>query len=298
ISPGEQPPNANFAGYGFFEETRADRTPHLAVGELMISPVDGRGIVPIARRLESSSGEFAGAVVSRLRSEYFQQFYRDIRVDPGTTITLMQDNGRLLARYPMVGDALGKHLPLFETLFARVKAGGGEPIRVVSSFDGVERFVSIQPTAGYPIIVIVARDTALALAPWRAQAYGTAARTLALSALAALLIALLMRQLARLDEARRSVEASQARFAAAVTGSDSGVWELDFTTGQAFSSPRMRELLGLEPGSDVQALAPQQAEVERQVHPEDVERRRAALEAHLQGSTPAYDVDYRARQRD
>jgi len=60
-------------------------------------------VYPIARLLESSSGEFAGVVAARGRIDYFQQFYRDIRLDQGTKITLMHQNGKLLARHPLAG---------------------------------------------------------------------------------------------------------------------------------------------------------------------------------------------------
>src|SRR5262249_11544083 len=157
-------------------------TADLIVGELIRSPADGLGIIPIARRLESSTGEFTGAVVGRLRSEYFQQFYRDIRLDAGTTVTLINHDSALLARHPPLNDSLGNRLPQFESLVARYNASGGVPIRTVSSLDGIERFVALQAVAGYPVTVVVARDTSMALAPWRDQAIGTAVRTLALSA--------------------------------------------------------------------------------------------------------------------
>ena len=68
-------------------------------------------------------------------------------------------------------------------------------MRTVSPVDGVERFSAVQSVPDLPLEVLVTRDTNVALAPWRAMAWGTAARTLALAALAAILIALLMRQL-------------------------------------------------------------------------------------------------------
>ena len=58
------------------------------------------------------------------------------------------------------------------------------PIRNVSPVDGVERFGALKLVPDYPLAVVVTRDVASALAPWRAQSLGTALRTLALSALA------------------------------------------------------------------------------------------------------------------
>jgi hypothetical protein len=53
-------------------------------------------------------------------------------------------------------------------------------------------------------------------------------RTVALAALAATLLAILMRQFTRLGAALESQQASQERFAVAVAGSDDGIWDWDF----------------------------------------------------------------------
>src|SRR5262245_4568479 len=68
----------------------------------------GQWVFPIARRLRTPAGAFAGAVVAEGRVDYFQQLYRDVRLDAGTTITLMHRNGTLLARYPGAEAAMGQ----------------------------------------------------------------------------------------------------------------------------------------------------------------------------------------------
>ena len=40
--------------------------------------------MPVARRLETAGGDFAGAVAASVRVDYFQNFYRDVRPEPGT----------------------------------------------------------------------------------------------------------------------------------------------------------------------------------------------------------------------
>ncbi len=101
--------------------------------------------------------------------------------------------------------------------------------------------------AGYPVDVIVSRDADAVLGGWSTQAAGAALRTLALAALAALLLTMIARQLRRLDAARD-------RFALAVAGSDDGIWDWDFAREQAFESARARELQGLPPGPELQPL--------------------------------------------
>ncbi len=52
-------------------QSRADRPAGLLIGDTMRSTVDGRWILPMLRRLDSSSGEFVGAVAARGRIDYF-----------------------------------------------------------------------------------------------------------------------------------------------------------------------------------------------------------------------------------
>jgi PAS domain S-box-containing protein len=163
--------------------------------------------------------------------------------------------------------------------------------RAGSPVDGVERFGTAKLVPDHPLAVIVARDADVALAPWRAQARGTVLRTLALSALAGALLWLLARQLSRL-------RASEERFALAVAGSNDGIWDFDFVTRRHFNSARARELVGLPAGPEVEPLDEWLAKLPQHLHPEDVARRQAAMEAHLAGRTPLYEVELRHRHRD
>ena len=271
-----------------FEAVRSGPLPGLFIGQARQSEVDGHWFFPILNRLDSPTGEFAGSVAARGRIDYFQDFYRDVRLDPGTAVALLQDDGALIARYPPVEEALGKRVPSFEADRAAYSANGSMPVRATSPFDGVDRFITIQSVPGYPLAIVVTRDAALALAPWRAQAVDTAARTLALGGLATLLLAVVSIQIRRLTEARE-------RFALAVAGSDDGIWDFDFGGRRIFASARAREIIGLPPGPDVQPM--EQWFDAFEFHPDDAPKRQAALDAHLAGETPLYEGEYRVRPR-
>jgi PAS domain S-box-containing protein len=283
----------------FFQELREKSDGGLYIGGALKSRMArGEWVFPIARRLESPLGEFAGFVAARGRVDYFQEFYRDAQPDAGTVVTLMHRDGVLIARHPPIPAALGKSFPSFREMMATHAASRPQPTRRVSPADGVEYFGAIAYVPDYPLAIIVGRDTAIALAPWRAQALGSILRTAALAAFAALLLAMALRQVSRLNAARRSLEISQERFAVAVAGSDDGIFEWDYATGRAFGSQRAREILGLPPGPETQSIEEWFAGIERQFHPDDVARRLAAIEAHLDGRTPAYEGEFRVRNPD
>jgi PAS domain S-box-containing protein len=274
-----------------FRALRADPKPELGIANVYRAE-DGVWALPLGRPLEGPSGEFAGLIGARGLVAYFQDFYREIRNDPGTNVTLVHENGALLARYPPLESSLGKRYP---TLAPHASVED-EPMRRRSPVDGVERFIAVRAVPDYPLAVAVSRDVGVALAGWRAQATGTALRTLALGAMAALLLAIVTRQLRRLDSARDSLQASRERFALAVAGSDDGIWDWDRHTDVVFASARARELYGLPPGPDT---TPRERWFEQvQVHPDDSAPRVAAMEAHMAGKTPLYEFEYRVRHPD
>jgi PAS domain S-box-containing protein len=91
---------------------------------------------------------------------------------------------------------------------------------------------------------------------------------------------------------------SEERFAVAVAGSDDGIWDWDYAGGRAFASQRAREILGMPQGSEQQSIESWFAQIDERLHPDDQRLRRALLDDHLAGRTPAYEGDFRVRNDD
>lgn len=270
---------------------REHRQPGLVIGDTMRSTVDARWIFPLMRRLESSSGEYAGAVAARGRIDYFQQFYSDIRLEPGTRIALAHRNTTLMARHPDAGPMLGQRVPILTELFAARAAGRSEVRRMVSPIDGIERFGALEMVPDYPLAVVVSRDASVALSPWRKQSLATGLQTLALSVLATTLLAVLMRQILRLYEARESLEASEQRFALAVAGSNDGIVDWDIVNDRMYSSERAMEIVGIRSDVTVRPRAEWRDLVK--YHPDDAARVRTELQEFLDGRTELREGEYR-----
>src|SRR5207344_2657750 len=130
---------ASAADRAAFRAMRDDPRGDVYIGAAVRSRVDNSLFFPIARRLTTPSGEFAGTVAARGRIDYFQQFYRDAQPDPATKVTLMHRNSTLLARNPPAPDSLGQRFPLVDEMLAAA-ASGQTPTRTISPLDGVERF--------------------------------------------------------------------------------------------------------------------------------------------------------------
>jgi PAS domain S-box-containing protein len=279
-----------------FKALRDDPRIAFGIGNATRSADDGHWIMPLGRRLESRDGQFAGIVGAIGSIDYFQDFYRDARFEPGTTITLMHRRGNLLARFPPLESALGKRYVPSGALASQRTQGAHGAVRVTSQVDGVERFAVLLPVPDLPLEVIVSRDVESALAPWRVQAQRTVLTTLALALMASLLLAVVWRQFRRLYTVHRSLEASRERFELAAAGSDDGIWDWELASGRVYVSARARELFGVAPGAE--PVSRDEWFANCALHPDDAAARKAAIEAHMAGLTPAYVGEYRVARSD
>ncbi|MEN9216702.1 MAG: EAL domain-containing protein, partial [Gloeomargarita sp. HHBFW_bins_162] len=95
----------------------------------------------------------------------------------------------------------------------------------------------------------------------------------------------------RVEEALRE---SRERYALAVAGANDGLWDWDLSTGEMYFSRRWQEMLGYRDGEI--SLNPDEW-IDR-IHPEDQERVRNELAAHLTGLTPHFESEHRVLHRD
>ncbi|MEN9214744.1 MAG: EAL domain-containing protein [Gloeomargarita sp. DG_1_6_bins_138] len=100
-----------------------------------------------------------------------------------------------------------------------------------------------------------------------------------------------------ITERRRAEQAlreSQERYALAVAGANDGLWDWDLTTNQMYFSQRWQEMLGYQAGE----ISTDPDEWVDRIHPEDRERVRNELSAHLTGLTPHFESEHRLVHRD
>lgn len=90
----------------------------------------------------------------------------------------------------------------------------------------------------------------------------------------------------RMESALRE---SEERYALAVRGANDGIWDWNLKTNQIYFSPRWKDMLGYdedEIGNDPQ-------EWFNRVHPQDIEKLKQALSAHIRGQTPHFEIEFR-----
>jgi sigma-B regulation protein RsbU (phosphoserine phosphatase) len=87
---------------------------------------------------------------------------------------------------------------------------------------------------------------------------------------------------------------SEERMKFAIEGSDDGVWDYHVDTGETYYNSRWFTMLGYEPGDFEGGSGFFESEV---VHPEDLPRFEQGWTDHMEGRTPNYETELRARTK-
>jgi diguanylate cyclase (GGDEF)-like protein len=221
-SQDEPKPEYSLAYRRYFENLSSTADPRTYVSEPASSRSTGERTMFMARRLTEPDGSFLGVAVAVVRLNYFLGFFTGTRLEDGTSITILRNDGSILLHYPDVGLPLQARLPETLKWYGAVASGGGQYRAPVSLAypDGAATLVSVHPLRTYPVVINVGRSEWTALASWRRQAESIGLGVGIASVIAVMLALALGRQIQRIEKAQQRIEqhitaitASEARLA-------------------------------------------------------------------------------------
>jgi PAS domain S-box-containing protein len=285
-SRGFSPPDLDVSDRSYFIAQRDRATTGLFMSEPIVTRSESRPGVELSRRLDDDTG-FAGVVTAIVDLEDLKQFYGAVNLGAGSAIYLLREDGTLLVSNPPTLSAVGHLLPQLLAASAQAK-------RLVNPIDGKRDFIAVARVRDTPLELAVTRDAAVALQPWRDEAFRLGLRTLIVTLLGVLAVAGLLRQLRRVESGERALRESEERYALAMEGANEGHWDWDVATDRLFLSPKMKMLGGQSADSAITTRTAWLAQV--LIHPDDRPRFDAALRDHFDARTPRYECEYRVRQ--
>ncbi len=163
-------------------------------------------MIPLARRLESADGAFAGIVVTTLVPDQLRAFYKSVDVGRGGMIRILHPAGVTVFREPSDANPIGAPVPN-DPVIAAIRAGASKGTLRMDGPKNETLLTAYEVTGAGGLALAVALDEGDVLAGWRRDVVTGAAVTFVL--ILALLAALFV--LSRELMARRHAEARLLR---------------------------------------------------------------------------------------
>ncbi len=276
----------------YFTRQRDEPDAGLVINEPVLSRSTREPALILSRPLRAPGGGFDGVVTAIVTLQELQGTYAAIHLGEGSALLLTLSDGTLVVRQPpLPSKSMGQKFPELGGL-----SDGALVSHARSPVDGRKKFIAVLRVGSRPLILAVTRDEQEALRPWYDEMTSAAIRT---SLFVALVIAAtlgLRRQLRRLERGAVALRESEERYAMAMEAANEGHAEWNLREGTVFVSTKWRVLHGVDTTADIKTDAELKERVA--IHPEDVGPTREAVDAHLEGRTPAIDVEYRVRHVD
>ena len=225
------------AGQKFFQDLMQAAADKAEFSTVVTGPEPDRWHIRVARRLNDSTGQFAGVVLILIDPNLFVDDYDRIDVgDNGALILLSAGDGLSAGR---AGDALFVSRTLGFTP-PRARGASSEELVPRVPMDGVQRIYSYSDMPRHALVAVVGLERQAVMARFerhRGQYLGIA---IVVSALVAIIVAILMKQSARLRASIRAARKAQATLRAASDGSLDGLiilksWPPDSVTIEDFT---------------------------------------------------------------
>lgn len=103
-----------------------------------------------------------------------------------------------------------------------------------------------------------------------------------------------VRDISPRKKAERVLRESEERYALAIRGAQEGVWDWNLLADTVYYGQQWKEILGCSASE----IGTSPNEWFSRIHPEDVDKVKAGLDAHLAGTEPVFEYEYRIGHRD
>jgi diguanylate cyclase (GGDEF)-like protein len=240
-------PDVSVADRAYFKAfTSGPQSPTVLI-EPVYARVTGAWTTIIARKVTGTDGEFLGSISRGVEPAHFEKFFASLALGDGAAISMFDQNGTLLARYPHNEALIGRSFkggPLLE-LVRPPKADHGT-MRVKSPIDGEERVGAVRRLSKFPITVVATTAVSAALADWHEQTRFLVGVATLSALIVALILWLIVRQMSRQHQAsQRRLALEKQRLDTAINNMTQGLLFFDSSHRLVICNQRYVDMFGV-----------------------------------------------------
>jgi len=155
------------SGRDYFSYFKTHDDPASYVGKPAQDPVSGGWMLPLARRINTAQGRFAGVIIAEVSLPGLTAFYQ-MAMPPHRTVYLARRDGIVLLRYPARQAEIGRQIPPKSLWYQSAAAGGGAYV-APGFFDPAPVIAVVRSLRGAPIILEASCTQSDALLQWQEE---------------------------------------------------------------------------------------------------------------------------------
>lgn len=284
-----QTPLHNNSDRPYFIYHRENPGNALRINEPLQSRLTGRSTIILSKRIDRQDGSFGGVLTAAIDSDYFNQFYRTFQLGPDGSISLLRGDGVVLIRWPV--SERSTNLASTDLFSKHLKQSAAGYYKIVSPFDGIEKYIGHEKTRHYPMVITVAIPEEWLLSDWRKTLRTDAVVASVLLCMILLLTAVLTSQFRFRMKTERSLRKSEERYRLLANNIADIIILIDARSLLRYVSQSVEPVLGLHP-EDLLGKS-----CFDMIHPEDRESVRSAT-ARLNGIDTVSTVVFRTWRGD
>jgi diguanylate cyclase (GGDEF)-like protein/PAS domain S-box-containing protein len=241
-------PNVKIDDRAYFKALKSSPEAARSQVKLVHSRFTGKWKTLLARKVVAPDGQFIGVVSRAIAPARFEEFFSAVALGKDAAINMLHRDGVLLARYPHVEEIIGKNFREGSTPLAALLGLDHGTGRLISPVDGVERLISVQSLARFPLSVVATTTVASALADWRAQTKFLVVAAILSAIIVAVILVLIVRHLSWQHQASQNrIKLEKQRLDTAVENMTQGLTLFDQSKRLVICNQRYIEMYGLSP---------------------------------------------------
>ena len=241
-------PDVTVADRAYFKVFTSGPLSPTVLIEPVYSRVTGAWTTIIARKVTGTDGEFLGVISRGIEPAHFEKFFASLALGDGATISMLDRQGTLLARYPHSEEMIGRKFkgnPLLQLILSKRVDHG--TMRLDSRLEGRgERLGAVRSLRSFPIVVIATSTVSAALADWREQTRFLIGMATLSALVIIVILALVVRQISLQHQmSQRRLALEKQRLDTAVNNMTQGLLFFDSSQRLVICNQRYVEMFGV-----------------------------------------------------
>jgi diguanylate cyclase (GGDEF)-like protein len=240
-------PDVTVADRGWFKAFSSGAQSSTVLLEPVYSRVSGEWTTIIARKVTGTDGEFLGSISRGIEPAHFEKFFASVALGDGAAISMIEQDGTLLARYPHDDALIGRSFKGGALLeLVRPPRPDHATMRLNSPLNGEARVGAVRRLSHFPIVVIATTAVSAALADWREQTRFLAGVATLSAIVVVVILWLIIRQLSRQHQlSQRRLALEKQRLDTAVNNMTQGLLFFDSSQRLVICNQRYVEMFGV-----------------------------------------------------